>query len=690
MSTNTTTRTSMDKWSQQAINKALQDMNDKGKYPPSLLLNAEWSEEEVQYDESGELLASDGAPFPKEVYFVEGDKLDPYVLGRVVFQRKYTLEVKDFRMKVDTVNELMNQFNEDAKKYKCEYQLLTRAALNDLKSNMPQATNMPVVQGLKTTSTDFPSLRRDMEPVVEEIKACEEAEGWKRENLTKTAKVLKNIEEQHQEIKKQKSGNNENPVGRAFKGIQGWFPIYCKKCYSSNKKNIKLCETGQVCFWRKEDNKEKKVEMICCRIRIHSCEPITQDFHQPVVTLKEEEYPHDVIVGSTFDGLKETLDFWSPEMRLSPPGTYVDLGLGHKIMQSSKETRRMVYAMNRVGWFGLKVRDVRDMQLKYYFFVGTTLKRGPEFMAGSEEYEYPFVKNVWGTHVYMDGSMLLMGDQRLLPISGESIEEETVQLPWHVDGAAVEEGGKMVPLAQAQSMKQLMRGVTIMAPIQDKRYLNTKTMDGEMFRNEFQRGELAMWGLEVEHSGVQFGPSHSSLDSAWMVDFFSKTHKAAVAKGEETQTFIPEQRIKEENPTMLPWTDDHVIEYAGAAGDFVHNKLRKVVQEANRRGRAGLKKEISKSIDETIAELEAIKLELEKGANTGKVKQRKGSRATGIATRLKPTQESESEGEEDALEEMAINRKPKAKTKENRKRAATSKSAANKKKPTGKVGAKKT
>ncbi len=228
---------------------------------------------------------------------------------------------------------------------------------------------LAAVKGMRTFSTNVPALLKELTGVVNEIKACEESGGvWKRENLSKTAKVLRKMEDDHEEQKKGAKEGKETKGGkegkedgkeegkedaRGTKSIQGWFPIHCAKCCAcSGKTDVKLCETGQVLCWRSEKDGKKKVEMICCRIRMHTCCPVVGEFNQPfeVVEKKTEEkdererggrpgFPHEEIVGNTFDGPKETLDQWKPELRLAPPGFHVDLGLGVDNMRSNEETR---------------------------------------------------------------------------------------------------------------------------------------------------------------------------------------------------------------------------------------------------------------------------------------------------------------------------------------------------------------
>ena len=270
-------------------------------------------------------------------------------------------------------------------------------------------------------------------------------------------------------------------------------------------------------------------------------------------------------------------------------------------------------------WFGLKVREVRDTQWKHFFYMGNVLQRAPEFMKGGEEYEIPRATSEWGAHVYMDASQIMMGCQKLMEegkTSGEdedSGEEKTVVQPWHIDGAPVTEDGETKHLAEAETMKNLMHGMSFMVPIQDERQLKTKSTDGREVTNKWQVGDLAMWGHTVKHAGLLLPASHKkSLNSVWTVDLRSKKQTEARSEEELLVDFIPEKRIKEDNPLMSPWGDDALIAYADEAGAFAATKLQKAGQEVERRGKDGVKKAFLESMAESIEELQRMKGEYEK------------------------------------------------------------------------------
>ena len=433
----------VDKWSKEEIDKAQKEV-DKGEGHWTTEFDGEFPEEEVQYDSKGEIVVGKSGKFPKEVHFVDGEKLEPHYLGRVVHAKIHEVEVEEtngkVKVTVKVLNELMEELNKEARKYGCEYKLLTRAGLKEVKEGMStEEKKTAVAEGMRTLSTDFPMLHSSMKTVVKEIEECEEEKTeWKKENLTKTAKVLKEIEERHNTEMATKKTKDEGegkkgPAGKKARGpkhMQGWLPFYCAVCYSAGKDNTRLAEVGQVCVWRTEERVNAKVKMMCCRIRIHSCSPQTGKFMelfkiakkagtteeaeaQPLQAAKER-YPSEAIIGSTFDELKGNLDKWSPEKRVAPPGMWVELNLGKEAMQSDKETRRYVHAVNTMEWLGLKVREVRDTQWKHFFYMGNVLQRAPEFMKGGEEYKIPRATSKWGAHVYMDAAQIMMGCQKLM------------------------------------------------------------------------------------------------------------------------------------------------------------------------------------------------------------------------------------------------------------------------------------
>ena len=73
----------MEKWTKEEIEKGLEEMRERDKCPPQLEGDPELGEE-ADHDESGELFMAGGGPCPRDVHFVEGDKVGPFVLGRVV------------------------------------------------------------------------------------------------------------------------------------------------------------------------------------------------------------------------------------------------------------------------------------------------------------------------------------------------------------------------------------------------------------------------------------------------------------------------------------------------------------------------------------------------------------------------------------------------------------------------------
>ena len=646
-----------DKWSKEEIEKVEKEVND-GNVHWLLDFEEEHSEEEVVHDEDGEVMLPESGKFPKSVHFVEGDKLDPYELGRVVYPYIWEVKVKDTKMKAEVVKELVEKMNEEARKCGCKCTVLT-VALKGMTDGMSEEDmNTAVVQGLRTLSTNVPKLHKEMKGVVEEVEAClENVSGWKKENLSKTARVLKALEEDHERIKKgaketekeegaesknweesgelkEKEDSGEPKKPRRLKHMQGWFPICCALCFRTGRSNQRLCEVGQVCFWRTGETEDAKVKMMCCRIRIHSCLPVTTAFEERfrVVKNSEEEieescgvlerakkvYPSETIIGDTFKNLKTTLDEWSPDLRVAPPGLCVELSLGKDAMQSEKETRRYVYAVNKMNWFNVKVRDVRDAQLKQFFYMGHVLERAPEFMKGSEEYEVPKVRSKWGAHVYMDTSQIMMGCQKLKTRSGstgedggEAEDEETVQHPWHTDGAPVKEDGKMRHLAEAETMKNLMHGMSLMIPIQDERQLKSRNADGRVVTNKWTEGELAMWGHTVEHAGLLFPASHSSLNSVWTFDLKSKIQTKAAHKEDVMIPFIAEEMIKEVNPLMSPWGVEALKAYVEETQAFTQEKFKKAGEEVLRRGNEDVKKTHVETLEASIKELGAMKTEFE-------------------------------------------------------------------------------
>lgn len=615
-----------EKWTKAKLKKANNDMRNERLYWNLSEIDKQRKEEVVKYDDKGDLIPLESGSYPKDVLFVDGETLDPYVMGRVVFSRIYEKEVDDFRMTADLVKGLIGMLNNDAREFGSSYCVMTRTPV-ELKANIPEKhKELAVVSGMRKFSETVPALHKDMEAVIEEIEACEKEEKeWRKENLEKTAKVLKKIEEDNC-VKKKKENKDAR---RAVKGIQGWYPVYCEMCYSPSKAQLRLCETGQVCFWKEgeEHDDDKKVRMICCRMRMHSCNPKTSEFQEMfrVIENKSEEekkkevvnpgvsvlkkakecFPFKTIVGDTFTELKRDLDKWKPAMKLAPPGRYVDLGLGGEMSGCDKETRRVIYAMNRIDWFNVKIRDLRDTQLKTYFYLGTILERAPEFMEGSKEYEYPpALEDHVGVHVFMDATQLMMGAQRLM--TEEEDHGHIMELYWHNDGGTVMEEGKGVPLAEAPSMQKIMNGVAFMIPIQDSRSMMTKNPDGRAIMNKWELGDLAMWGHTVDHAGVQYAPSHPSLNSVWTGDVRSRRVVKEEAATELDPPFYADEKVKEENPIMSPWSKECLEDYANAAGEFAAKRLKKAGEEAAKRDEE-MKGMFLKSIEGSIEELKKIK-----------------------------------------------------------------------------------
>ncbi len=272
--------------------------------------------------------------------------------------------------------------------------------------------------------------------------------------------------------------------------------------------------------------------------------------------------------------------------------------------------------MNRIGWFGVKARDLRDSQLKLHFHVGTVLERAPEFMRGSDKHDCPPPKNDAGSHVFMDGSQFMMGCQRFLPESEtrkketdaiEMGEDEMVEMPWHVDGGSVVEDGKKVSLAHSSTMKNLMHGMSLMVPIQERRFLRTRAPDGKGRTNEMERGDLGMFGHGVAHAGVHFGPKHPSLDGMWTVDLVSKAQMKVAATGTDLEELNAAERTMEQNPSMAPWNNEQVVACAGAMKDLAMGKMKKLEEEVRRRRGEDLENEFVGTIDDMIEELEAVK-----------------------------------------------------------------------------------
>ena len=98
-------------------------------------------------------------------------------------------------MTAELVQNLMGQLNEDAKKCGCKYAMVTRGRLQDVKKGLSEDDlKKPVIRGMRTTSTIVPDLSNDMKPVVKEVKDSKGSDEWKRENLKKTASVLREIQ----------------------------------------------------------------------------------------------------------------------------------------------------------------------------------------------------------------------------------------------------------------------------------------------------------------------------------------------------------------------------------------------------------------------------------------------------------------------------------------------------------------
>ena len=150
-------------------------------------------------------------------------------------------------------NCLMEELNKDAGVHGTEHRLFTSRTKDEvLKGMRKEDLNTLAAQGMRKLSVSVPGLHVSMRPVVKEMKDGQKArKGWRRENLSKTARVLKELEEDNRETRGGEKDEAEaeegeekeerKPAARKTRGrkkkqrkkklFQGCFPIHGALCH---------------------------------------------------------------------------------------------------------------------------------------------------------------------------------------------------------------------------------------------------------------------------------------------------------------------------------------------------------------------------------------------------------------------------------------------------------------------------